>query len=184
MLRVMTELNDSESLLLVGRIWRAHGVRGDVKIIPETDDPQRFADLSVVYAGSSPTTAVPHDVEEVRFQPTKRGVVIIAKLRGVDSREAAESMRKAMVFAREEDLPPLEEGEFFLHDLIGLFVSTEAGETIGRVDDVIEGPGQAILVVARKGRGAVMIPAVNEFVEDIDLDEGRIVIKPIEGLLD
>lgn len=180
----MTEPIDSESLLLVGRIWRAHGVRGEIKIIPDTDDPERFEDLTVIYAGSTATTAVPHDVDSVRFQPTKRGVIIIAKLRGVDSREAAESMRKASVFAREEDLPPLEEGEFFLHDLIGLLVTTHDDDAVGRVDDVIEGPAQSILVVAREGRGSVMIPAVDEFIEEIDLDERRIMIRPIEGLLD
>lgn len=180
----MMEPIDSDSLLLVGQIWRAHGIRGEMKIIPDTDNPERFEDLTVIYAGSTAATAGLHEIESVRYQPTKRGIIIIAKLRGVDSREAAESMRKALVFAREEDLPPLEEGEFFLHDLIGLAVSTYAGDAVGRVDDVIEGPAQSILVVAREGRGSVMIPAVDEFVEDIDLDERRIVIRPIEGLLD
>lgn len=155
-----------------------------MKIIPETDDPDRFADLTVIYAGSTAANAEPHDLESVRFQPTKRGVVIIAKLRGIDSREDVESMRKSSVFAKQEDLPPLEEGEFFLHDLIGLDVFTEEGERIGTVDDVIEGRAQAILVVVREGKGSVMIPAVDEFVDDIDLNENRIVIRPIEGLLD
>lgn len=180
----MTEITGSESLLLVGRIWRAHGVRGEVKIIPDTDDPDRFQDLPVIYTGRSAAAAVPHDLESVRFQPTKRGIIIIAKLRGINSREAAESMRKASVFAREADLPPLEEDEFFVHDLIGLAVVTHTDDPVGTVDDVIEGPAQSILVVARKGRGSVMIPAVEEFVEDIDLDAQRIVIRPIEGLLD
>ncbi len=155
-----------------------------MKIIPETDHPERFEDLTIIYTGSTATTADPQDLESVRFQPTKRGTIVIAKLRGIDSREKAETMRKACVFAREEDLPPLEEGEFFLHDLIGLAVVTDAGDDVGTVDDVIEGPAQPILVVARKGKESVMIPAVDEFVDNMDLDERRIIIRPIEGLLD
>ncbi len=180
----MTHPIDSESLFLVGQIWRAHGIRGEVKIIPETDDPERFTDLTVVFTGRTAASAVRHEIDSVRFQPTKRGIIVIAKMRGVDSREAAESMRKDSVFASEEDLPPLEEGEFFLHDLIGLAVSTHTGDTVGTVEDVIEGPAQTILVVAREGMGSAMIPAVDEFVEEIDLDARQIVIRPIEGLLD
>lgn len=180
----MTERIESESLLLVGRIWRAHGVRGELKIIPETDDPGRFEDLTVIYTGSTAAKADSHAIESIRFQPTKRGVIIIAKLRGIDSRETAEAMRKESVFARESDLPPLEEGEFFLHDLIGLAVRTALGEAVGTVDDVIEGPAQTILVVTRKDRASVMIPVVDEFVEAIDLDQRQIIIQPIEGLLD
>lgn len=180
----MTDRVDSESLLLIGRIWRAHGVRGEVKIIPETDEPERFEDLTVVYMGRTATTAEPREVESVRFQPTKRGTIVITKLVGVDSRESAEALREASVFAQEEDLPPLEEGEFFLHDLVGLSVLTDEGEQVGTVDDVIAGPAQAIIVVARAGRGSVMIPAVDEFVEDINLEAGRVVIRPIEGMLE
>ena len=180
----MATPTDPESLLLVGRIWRAHGVRGEMKIIPETDHPERFEDLTVVYAGSTAATADPHDLESVRYQPTKRGTIVIAKLSGIDSREAAESMRKSAVFAREEDLPPLEEGEFFLHDMVGLEVVTVDGARVGAVDYVIEGPAQPILVVAREDGGSAMIPAVDEFIEDIDPAEGRITIRPIEGLLD
>lgn len=180
----MANPTTSESLLLVGHVWRAHGVQGEIKIIPESDDPQRFEDLSVVYVGSTAATSNPRDVESVRFQPTKRGMVVIVKLSGTDSRDDAEALRKASVFAREQDLPPLEAGEFFLHDLIGLAAATSDGEDVGTVSDVIERPAQPILVVARSGRNSVMIPAVDEFIEDIDLDEGRIVIRPIEGLLD
>lgn len=177
---------DPESLLLVGRIWRAHGTRGEMKIIPETDSPERFQDLTVIYAGSTAAAAAadPHDVESVRFQPTKRGSIVIVKLDGIDSREDAESMRKSAVFAREEDLPPLEEGEFFIHDLIGLEVVTVDGAHVGSVQDVIDGPAQPILVVAREEGGSAMIPAVDEFIEEVDPMGRRITIRPIEGLLD
>ena len=175
---------DPESLLLVGRIWRAHGIRGEMKIIPETDSPGRFQDLTVIYTGSTAANADPYGVESVRFQPTKRGPIVIVKLNGIDSREDAESMRKSAVFAREEDLPPLEEGEFFIHDLVGLEVVTVDGARVGSVQDVIDGPAQPILVVAREEGGSAMIPAVDEFIENVDPMGRRITIRPIEGLLD
>jgi len=168
----------------MGRIWRAHGLRGEVKVIPETDDPKRFEDLPVLYAGTSASTAREHIPESVRYQPSKKGTIVILKLEGVESREEAEQLRKAMIYARPHDVPPLEEDEIFLNDLVGLEAVLEDESLIGVVDDVLELPGQELLVIARKGRPPAMVPAVAEFVVDIDLDVGRLVIRPIEGLLE
>lgn len=180
----MTEQVETDSLLLIGRVWRAHGVRGEIKVVPETDDPARFEDLQAVYVGSSPASARVRQVENVRLQPTKRGTVIIMKLEGIDSREQVDALRRADVFAREADLPALADDEFFIHDLIGLHVVTDEGEPVGIVEEVMTVPAQEILVVSRKGKEAVLIPAVGEFVVEMDLDERRIVVRPIEGLLD
>lgn len=177
-------MEDAGSLLLVGHVWRAHGVTGEVKIVPATDDPVRFEDLDMVYIGASATSADARVVETVRLQPTKRGIIVIMKIEGVDSREEVENLRTHQVFARESDLPPLEENEFYVHDLIGLEVVTDAGVPVGLVNDVMEVPAQQVLVVSRHGRAPAMIPVVDEFVQDIDWDEGRITVRPIEGLLD
>ena len=175
---------DIESLLLIGRIWRPHGVCGEVKVVPDTDDPDRFADLSTVYTGTSWNTAGRKNVESVRFQPTKKGVVVVLKLKGVDSREDADALRRHFVFAAEDELPPLAEDEYFLHDLVGLTAEAEDGTVIGIVDDVLELPAQEMLVIRREHAAAAMVPAVPEFVLDIDLDAEKIVIRPIEGLLE
>lgn len=175
---------DIDSLVLMGRIWRPHGVRGEVKVVPDTDDPDRFADLRTVYTGTSRNTAGRKGIESVRFQRTKRGVVVVLKLHGVDSREEADALRKHSVFAAEDELPPLAEDEYFLHDLVGLTAESEDGTVIGIVDDVLELPAQEMLVIRREGAAAAMVPAVPEFVLDIDLDAERIVIRPIEGLLE
>ncbi len=114
------------SLLLMGQIFRAHGVRGEVKVWPETDDPGRFRELSTVFLGADPEHARPQAVESVRFQQTRRGTMVVLKLKGIETREAAEALRKTDVFALREDLPPLAEGEFFFDDLIGLDASFRA----------------------------------------------------------
>lgn len=175
---------DVDSLLLIGRIWRPHGVRGEMKVVPETDDPERLADLTTVFMGTTPDTAARADVDSFRLQPTKKGILLILKLAGIDAREDAEALRDASLFAMQEDLPPLEEDEYFLHDLIGLFVRTEDGTEIGVVEDVLERPAQPILVIRRDTGTQAMVPAVTEFVRQIDLDEETIFIRPIEGLLE
>lgn len=175
---------DAESLFLVGRIWRAHGVRGEVKVIPETDDPERFEDLRVVFTGKTANTVDRREVESVRLQPTKRGILVVLKLRNVDSRDEAEMLRKLSVYAHGEDLPPLDEDEFFLHDLIGLQVVAEDGEEVGVVENVLELPAHEVLVVSRPGASSSMIPVVPEFVVEIDLEAEQITIRPIEGLIE
>lgn len=174
----------ADALLIVGRVLRAHGVRGEMKVTPETDDPQRFEALERVYVGGSAAAAVEQAVASVRYQPTKRGLLVLLKLADVDTPEAVEALRGSWIFASEADLPPLEEGEVFLHDLVGLDVVTETDEPVGVVRDVLEGPAQPLYVIARKGRPDVLVPAVPDLVVDVDLEARRITIRPIEGLLD
>ena len=173
-----------EVLLLVGRVGKTHGLRGEVKVIPETDDPKRFADLETVFLGNEPGEATPHTVAAVRLQPTRRGPTVVLKLEGIDTIEEAASLRRQRVFAREEDLPPLADGEFFLHDLIGLDVVTDQGEPVGTVKDVLELPANNVYVVARSGRPDTLIPAVPAFIDEMDIEGRRLVVRPIEGLLD
>ncbi len=175
---------DRDSLLLIGRVWQAHGIRGEVKVVPETDDPNRFADLTTVFTGTNADAAERSSVESVRFQPTKKGTLVLLKLGSISTREEAEALRKQLVFARVDDLPPLEDDEYFLHDLVGLTVETEDGQTVGIVDDVLDLPAQEMLVIGREDGSTTLVPAIPEFVVDIDFDSDRIVIRPIEGLLE
>ena len=168
----------------MGRIVRAHGLRGEVKIQPETDDPNRFATLPTLYLGDDSPGALAYDVEQVRLQQTKRGPAVIVKLKGVDTREAAEAVRRLQVFARREDLPPLEADEYYVADVIGFAVFTEDGTPVGRLKDVLETGGHDVWLIAREGRPDLMIPAVPAFIGDLDLDAARATIRPIEGLLD
>lgn len=176
---------DPGELLLVGRVVRAHGTGGEVKVAPETDDPDRLAALPTLYVGRSERDAAPHAVEGVRFQQTKRGPLALVKLEDVGGREAANGLKKMRVFAAAADLPPLEDGEAFIHDLIGLRVESAGDEPIGTVKDVLDVPAHAVYVVGRPGgRPDALIPAVEAFVEEVDLEAGRLVVCPIEGLLD
>ena len=173
-----------EALLLMGRVGKTHGLRGEVKVIPETDDPKRFALLETVFLGKVPEEATPHAIVSVRLQHTKRGPTVVLKLEGIDTVEGAATLRRQSVFAREEDLPPLADDEFFLHDLIGLDVLTDQGKAVGTVTNVLEMPANNVYVVSRPDRPDALIPAVPAFIDDVDIAGRRLVVRPIDGLLD
>ena len=173
-----------EAMVQVGFVFRAHGMEGELKVNPEhTDDPARFEELDTVYLGRSPRAVTRHEIASVRYQETKRGTTVILGLADVASRSDAEAVIKQNVFADEADLE-LADDEIFIHELVGLSVVTEAGETLGTVANYMEMPAQDVFVVHRPEAGEAMIPAVEDFIVDIDLDGGRLVVRPIEGLLD
>ena len=167
----------------MGRIVRPHGVLGEVKVAPETDDPGRFQELDSVYVGADEASSVSFDIVSVRLQPSKYGITVLLLFEGVSSREAAEAMCKKNVYADEADLPALEDGEYYFSDLIGLSVATLDGAAVGTVADVLEGPGQDLLVIQTPVGGRIMVPLVPELVPEIDIAAGRITIDPVDGLL-
>jgi 16S rRNA processing protein RimM len=173
-----------DTLLLVGTVLRAHGVRGELKVLPETDDLDRFEAFERVYLGAGPEAVQERRVQSARMQQTKRGQIVILALEGVATREDAEALRALGVYVPEADVPPLADDEVFVHDLVGLAVETDAGETVGTVQQVLELPAQNVLVVARPDGPDVLVPAVPAFVVSIDVAGGTLVIRPIEGLLD
>jgi len=173
-----------EALVQIGFVYRAHGMEGELKVNPEhTDDPARFEELSTVYLGQSPHAVTQHEISSVRYQESKHGTTVILGLADVESRSDAEAVMKLNVFADEEALE-LADDDIFIHDLVGLTVVTEAGEALGTVANYMEMPAQAVFVVHRPDHGEAMIPAVDDFIADIDLEEGRLVVRPIDGLLD
>jgi 16S rRNA processing protein RimM len=173
-----------EALIRLGRIYRPHGVRGELKVAPDMDDPTRFEALDVVYVGSNERRVTRHRITSVRYQETKRGITVILQLDGIADRSNAEVIAKQSLYANEEDLPPLGDDELFVHDLIGLDVVTEDGTAVGTLSNVLPMPAHDMYVVHRPGHAEQMIPAVDDFIVDVDLEAGRVVIRPIEGLLE
>ncbi|MGA0255193.1 MAG: ribosome maturation factor RimM [Rhodothermales bacterium] len=167
----------------MGRIVKPHGVVGELKVAPETDDPGRFQQLETVHVGPDEDSTTSFDILSVRLQSSRHGITVLLELEGVSSREAAQALARQRVFANQEDLPPLEDGEFYFSDLIGLTVETLDGDTVGSVVDVFEKPGQDLLVIQRPEGGRVMIPLVPDLVPEIDIEGSVLRIDPIEGLL-
>jgi 16S rRNA processing protein RimM len=168
-----------QDLLAVGRITKSVGVRGEVKLEALSDRRQRFRELREVWVGSDGRTARRETVEAVRFL---RDAPVV-KLRGVDSRTAADELRGEFLFVEAASVAPLPEGSFYVHEIVGLTVVTEEGDAVGRVRDVCRLPGGDVWCVEMQGR-EIMIPAVQALVRRVDLREGKIVIRAIEGLLE
>jgi 16S rRNA processing protein RimM len=168
--------------LVVGRVGRPHGLRGEVTVEVRTDDPdQRFV------AGTSLETAPPErgplTVAAVRWHSGR----LLVRFEGCDDREAAEALRNAMLVIDSAELVPLNDPEeFYDHDLIGLRVVTVTGEPVGIVGDVLH-HGQNLLVVEGAGprSGAeILVPFVAAIVPEVNLPGGLLVIDPPPGLLD
>lgn len=168
----------------VGRLTRTHGVRGDIKMHPDTDDVRHLDAVEMLYVGATPESARAYAVEALRAMPTKQGTTVLVRFKGIASPEAAEGLRGQGVYADATALPPLDADEYFLHDLVGLAAEDEAGRPLGRIVDVVEMPAHPVLVVETASGASVMVPSVPAFVADLDTAGGRIVLRPVEGLFD
>ena len=168
--------------LVVGRVGRPHGLRGEVSIEVRTDDPAgRFAVGSTL--ATDPAARGPLTVAATRWHSGRLLVVF----EGCLDRDAAEALRGTLLQIDSADLEPLgDPEEFYDHDLIGLHVVTVAGEDVGVVADVLH-HGQDLLVVdgagARSG-AEIMIPFVIALVPEVNLASGKLVVDPPPGLLD
>lgn len=164
--------------LVVGRIGRPHGVRGEVTVEVRTDDPgRRFAPGNVL--DTDPPERGPLVVAGGRWH---KGVLLLS-LEGVHDRNAAGELRGTMLVIDSSRIEPSDDpDEFHDHQLIGLTVETVAGETVGKVSDVLH-HGQDLLVVERPGQEEALVPFVKALVPVVDVEAGRLVVDPPEGLL-
>jgi 16S rRNA processing protein RimM len=170
-----SERPDRDDLLLVGRVARAHGNRGQVIVNLETDFPAaRFVPGRVLLVG-----AEPHRIDSVRFH---QGRPVIG-FDGIDTMSAAEALAGAELKMPQSEMQPLPDGTFYHHDLIGCEVRTRGGEPVGRVTG-IDGPMERSQLVVGGRRGEVLIPLVADICVSVDPDARTIVVDPPEGLLD
>jgi 16S rRNA processing protein RimM len=142
-----------------------------------TDKPERFGWLDQVYIGDGSPT--PLRVEKARLHHN----LAILKLAGIDSRTQADSLRGKLVQVPIEEAIPLEEGEFFLFQLIGLRVETADGEHLGELTDILNTGANDVFVVRGSGQvGELLLPDIPDVVQEIDLESGRIVVAIPPGL--
>jgi 16S rRNA processing protein RimM len=168
--------------LVVGRIIRPHGVRGELTVEVRTDDPELRLTAGSVLA-TEPAAAGPLTVTRARWHSGK----LLMSFDGVPDRDTAERLRGVLLVVDSSELEDITDpDEFRDHQLIGLAVYAPGGEHVGEVTDVLHS-GQDLLVVAGTGARAgaeIMIPFVTEIVPEVDLATGRLVIDPPAGLLD
>jgi len=160
-----------EKLIEAGKIVNTHGVKGELRLQPWADSPDFLTGFEHLYIDDVPVKVLSAKVH--------KGCVI-ATLVGVDDIDAAISMKNKIIKVKKEDVH-LEEGRFFVADLIGLnVIDAETGESIGTLTDVLSLPSSNVYVI--KGEREILVPAVPEFIVETSLEEGFIKLRLIEGL--
>lgn len=176
-------MSGAPRLFRVGTVAKPHGVRGEVKVVPELDEPEELEDLEALYVGDSESSARPLRMEGLRYQHSSKGLTLLVKFEGFNSPEDVSSLRRAGVFVSEKDFP-VGEDEVLADDLIGYRVVTPEGQDLGNVTNVLDMPAQLLYEVTGNDGRVALVPAVEEFVKEIDEGGRRIVVVPIEGLFE
>lgn len=173
------------SHLVVGRLDRPHGIKGEIVVSLLTDHPGSvFASGVLLSLGEADADLPSPDLPPLRIEstrPFRRGLLV--RFGGVDDRNQAQLLCGRYLFRALEDLEPLAEGEVFHHQLLGMTVVTVEGEEVGTVREVYDLEPAELLEI-HGDRGTVMVPYRAEIVVDVDVDAERITIDPPEGLLD
>lgn len=173
-LGTLSEYKDMEKIL-IGKIVNAVGLKGEVKIYNYSDSHEIYENTNAVYVDDELMK-----VQRVRLQKN----MVILKLEGIDDRNEAERAKGREIFVTEDDLPELEEGEYYIRDLIGMEVVLEDGSHLGTMTDVLQNSPQDIFQLVTENGKEVLIPRVPEFVIDINTDERKITVRLIEGMLE
>lgn len=166
-------------LLEVGKIINTHGLKGEVKVTAWTDTPDVFEDISVVYIKSR-NEYKQLTLSGIKYQKNN----LIVKFRELNDINEAEPLKNSILYAERSELGELEEGVYYIADLIGVTVEKENGEILGEIKDVMQTGANDIYVVARNGKKDLLIPVLPEVVLSMDINEKKAVVHLMEGLED
>ncbi len=164
--------------VLVGEIVGAFGIRGQVKVLPLTDFPERFEHTKTIYLGNEHTPMTVADAQQHKN-------VIVLTFAEITSVDDAEKLRAKVISIPDSELTPLPPDQFYLHDVVGLRVEHVNGQPLGIITDIITSGGNDVFVVRDQVTGReALLPVVKAFVKDIDIPAGLVRVEPIPGLFD
>ena len=159
--------------MVVGRVLGAWGIRGEIKVEPHTDVPERFSPGTLLYLDGSPARVL-------KSRPHKTGLVVTLDV--VADRNKAESLKGASLAVPREQVGPLPEGSYYHFEIIGIGVWTEQGEHLGEVLQILATGSNDVYVVRDSSERESLVPALPDVVLSVDTDEGRMVVRLPEGL--
>ena len=164
--------------LEIGQIVNTFGIKGMVKIKPFTDDINRFDKLEKVYIKNKDGKKE-YQIQEVKYHKN----MVLMKLEGIDTLEQADILRQSYLLVNREDEEPLEEGVYYIVDLVGLEVYTDENVFLGNVDDIFN-TGSNDIYVVKDGKGKqILLPGIPEVLKNVDLENGKITVHLIPGLM-
>ena len=168
-----------EDLLQVGIITSTHGVRGEVKVYPTTDDPRRFRRLKEVVLDTG-REKINLEIEGVKFFKQ----FVILKFKGLDNINDIEKYRQKSLYVTRKNAVRLQRDDYFIADLIGLKVQDEDGTELGTVKDVIETGANDVYEVEMADGRSLLLPAIKQCILNVDVENGMMQVHVLEGLLD
>lgn len=164
----------ADDYLVIGRVVAPHGVRGEVRVAVETDDPERFAGLETVYVGDAK-----RELRVVGVRAHQDRMLLL--FAGIEDRNAAEALRGQLLYVAVDEVEPLEDGAYYYHEVEGLEVVDEHGARIGILREVLPTGANDVYVVKRPA-GELLIPAIHGVVLSIEPERGRVVVRIPPGL--
>ena len=162
----------------VGQIVNTNGLKGLLKINPFTDDITRFERLKTIFIEHK-KELLEFEIESVRYQKKQ----VLLKLKGIDTIEEAEKYREDYLKIKRNKEEKLPENTYYIVDLIGLDIYTEGGELLGKLDDIFSTGSYDVYVVKNSEGKQILLPAISDVIKNIDLEQKKIVVNLIEGLL-
>lgn len=162
----------------IGQIVNTHGLKGDMKVYPLTDYPERFEEIDGVYLENDSEKKLV--IEKVRYQKK----MVLLKIKGIDTIEAVEKLRDVYLLIDENDRRELDEDEHMISDLIGLNVYLEDETLLGSIKEVLQYSANDVYVVKNAEGKEYLIPALKQFVPVVDVKNNKVIIRPIKGMLE
>lgn len=150
--------------VIIGRIGAPHGVRGEVRIVPLTDFPDRFSNLKSIFIDEQ----IKLEVQNVKYNKQ----FIILKFKEINNRNDIEPLKGKLITVDRKDVPPLAPGEYYNFDIIGLEVYNEKNESLGKIEQILKTGSNDVYVANHDGK-QTLIPALKKVVTNIDLEVGR-----------
>lgn len=168
-----------QEFLEIGQIVNTFGIKGMVKVKPFTDDViARYDNLKKVYIEIHKSKKQ-YEIEEVKYHKD----MVLIKFKGIDKIEEAELLRNAYLKVDRKDEPELEEGTYYIVDLLGLDVYSDEGNLLGKLDDIFNTGSSDIYVVKDELGKQLLLPAISDVIKEINLEEGKIVVHILKGLI-
>lgn len=168
-----------EQRFQVGVITSTHGVRGEVKVFPTTDDAARFKKLKHVILDTGKED-IELEITSVKFFKN----MVILKFKGIDDMDTANKYRQKSLYVTRENAVKLKKNEYFIADLIGLNVTSDEGEALGIIDDVMQTGANDVYVVKGEGGEELLLPAIKECIKEVDIEAGTMLVHVLPGLRD
>jgi len=166
-----------EQFLRIGVITTAHGLKGEVKVYPTTDSPERFKEVKRVIL-RTPHKDIETEITGVKFF---KGLAIV-KFAAFDDVEQVKGLHNTDIMIYREDAQPLEEGEYYIADLLGCSVVDDAGRELGIIRDVLQTGANDVYIVEKKDGGELLLPVIPDCILNVDIEAGVITVHILPGL--